>query len=294
MEENTAPSGDNEAQLQALALRLLAHPGNPMFQNPTLFVGQLPDALPVDLPLPADSRLLGSLQRGEGHVDVVLDTPLSEQEVTAFYRERLSAAGWQEEEPFPGMRQGGFVHTHFGGVGSTSCWFQGAHGPMLQVQAFPGQGGRTDARLSLDLSGRNSAQRFRMHRRHMMGHDFLPPLRPPSGAIQMGGGGGGGGDSFYSSATLEAADDLPTLTAHYAGQLEQAGWTRADGGQSGPVGWHSWTFQDEDGEPWRALFFILKMPETEGQHFLYLKADWANKGGNPGGGASWTRLSSSL
>lgn len=44
------------------------------------------------------------------------------------------------------------------------------------------------------------------------------------------------------------------------------------------------TFQDEDGEPWRGLFFILKMPETEGDHFLYLKADWTNKGGPTGGG----------
>lgn len=293
MEENAARAGDNEALLQALVLRLLTHPADPRTQNPQLLVGRLPDALPFELPLPDDSRLFGSLQRSASHAEVIFDTPLPEQEIIAFYRERMTAAGWQEDEPFPGMRQSGFVHTRLG-AGALSHWYQGARGPTLHVQAFTGQGGRTDVRLNLDLSGRNyPAQQARMQRRHMMGHDFLPPLQPPTGAAQMGGGGGGGSDSYYSSATLETDADLTELIPHYAGQLEQAGWTRTDGGQSGPVGWHSWTFQDEDGEPWRALFFILKLPETEGQHFLYLKADWANKGGDMGG-SSWTRLSSSI
>jgi hypothetical protein len=293
MEENTAPAGDNEALLQELVLRLLTHPADPRTQNPRLLVGQLPDALPVELPLPAESRLFGSLQRSASHAEVIFDTPLPEQEVLAFYRERLPAAGWQEDESFPGMRQGGFVHTRLG-IGALSQWYQGTRGPTLHVQAFSGQGGRTDVRLNLDLSGRNSpAQRARMHRRHMMGHDFLPPLLAPAGATQMGGGGGGGGESYYSSATLETTADLTTLIAHYAGQLEQAGWTRTDEGQSGPLAWHAWTFQDEDGEPWRAVFFMLKMPGTEDQYSLYMRADWANKGGTSGaGGFSWAPMSS--
>ena len=274
-----------------MVLRLLTYAGDPRTQNPRLLVGRLPDALPVELPLPTDSKLFGSLQRSANHVEVIFDTSLPEQEVIAFYRERLTAVGWQEDESFPGMRQGGFVHTRLG-FGALSQWYQGAHGPMLHVQAFSGQGGRTDVRLNLDLSGRSSpAQRARMQKRRMMGYDFLPPLRPPAGAAQMGGSGGGGGDSYYSSATLETCADLTTLATHYASQLERASWTRIDAGQSGPVAWHTWTFQDEDGEPWRALFFILKVPETEGQYFLYMKADWANKGGNMGGGFSWAPIS---
>jgi hypothetical protein len=120
--------------------------------------------------------------------------------------------------------------------------------------------------------------------------EFLPRLQPPTGAAQMGGGGGGGGDSYYSSATLETDADLTTLTTHYSSQLEQAGWTRTDADQCGPVAWHTWTFQDEDGEPWRALFFMLKVPETEGQYFLYIKTDWANKGVRMGG-FSWAPMS---
>lgn len=292
MEENAARSGDNEALLQELVLRLLTYPGDPRTQNPRLLVGQLPEALPFDLPLPADCRLLGSLQRSASHIEVIFDSSLPEQEVIAFYQERMTAAGWQEEEPFPGMRQGGFVHTRFAGIGGAmSHWYQGAHGPTVHAQAFSGQGGRTDVRLNLDLSGRSSpARRARQERRHRMIDEFLPPLQPPTGAAQMGGGGGGGSDSYYSSATLETTADLTTLTTHYSSQLEQAGWTRTDAGQSGPVAWHTWTFQDEDGEPWRALFFMLKVPETEGQYFLYIKTDWANKGGRMGG-FSWAPMS---
>lgn len=194
--------------------------------------------------------------------------------------------------------RGGFVHSHLRALEHSALFCQGPRGPALNVRALTEQAGFTDMRLNLDLDERNSpcAQSARMRRQqrlHMIGFErLIPPLAPPAGAQQMGGGGGSSAnDSYYSSATLEADDDLAALAAHYAAQLEQAGWTRTDAGQSGPLAWHSWAFHDEDGEPWRGFFFILKTPGTEHEHFLYIRADLAQKRDWRRGGFSYARLS---
>jgi hypothetical protein len=292
MDETTAQGGGNEVLLQELVLRLLAHPADPRTQNPRLLIGQLPDTLPFDLPLPTGSRVLGSLQRSAEHAEVIVDVPLAQEETLAFYRAQMQASGWLEEEFPPGVRAGGFVSTGFPGIGSMLHLHQGVRGPSLRLHAVPGLAGQTEVRLHIDLSGRDSpAHRSRMRRQQMMGHNLLPPLPAPAGARQTGGGGGGGSDSYYSSATLETDADLPTLTTHYAGQLEKAGWSQIDAGQSGPLAWHAWTFQDEDGEPWRGLFFILKIPGAERQYALYIRVDWANKSSEMRGGFSWAPMS---
>jgi hypothetical protein len=279
------------AMLQELALRLTTSPFDQRTQQPQLFVGQLPGNLPFELPIPAGSRIVGSLARGPEHIDMVLDVPLAPEQALAFYKEQMQAAGWGEpEQPMgPMMRAGGFVHTHLSAFSNNALFCKGSRGPALRFMAWAGQAGVTDVRLSLNLDEQNSpcgesARTRRQQHMHAMGlESLIPPLTPPAGTQQRGGGGGGGGDSWYSTATLEADGDLATLAAHYADQLEKAGWTRTDGGQSGPGAWHTWTFQDEDQEPWQGMFFMLKTPGREREYFLYIKIDLANKR-NPGGG----------
>ncbi len=75
MSESTSNSENNEALLQELALRLLIQPFESRPQNPQLLVGRLPENLPVEIPQPEGSRLLGSLMRNPEIVDVVLDVP---------------------------------------------------------------------------------------------------------------------------------------------------------------------------------------------------------------------------
>lgn len=48
---------------------------------------------------------------------------------------------------------------------------------------------------------------------------------------------------------LDAPMDLAELAAHYATQLERAGWTRNTEEQSGPIVLNTWTFRDEDDQP---------------------------------------------
>jgi len=47
---------------------------------------------------------------------------------------------------------------------------------------------------------------------------------------------------------------LSLVVAHYARQLEQAGWQRTGEGSSEPMGWHTWEFHDKENERWLGVF----------------------------------------
>lgn len=69
------------------------------------------------------------------------------------------------------------------------------------------------------------------------------------------------------------------LASHYTTQLERGGWTRIDAGNSVPFAWSTWTFHDEDNEPWLGSFIIFKMPVQQLKYTLYVHASM-NTGGN--------------
>src|SRR5581483_6207746 len=71
--------------------------------NTTLLLGQIPDGLPLDLPLPTGSRVLGSAVRSKDthttSVSVLLDTVGAVPELTAYYVDELAARGWYRPPP---------------------------------------------------------------------------------------------------------------------------------------------------------------------------------------------------
>jgi hypothetical protein len=85
MSDNTP--GAREDLLRELALRLSTYPGDPRNDDPQLLVGQLPDNLAIPVPMPENSRLIGTLIRGPENIDVILDSALSPAAVMSFYKE---------------------------------------------------------------------------------------------------------------------------------------------------------------------------------------------------------------
>ena len=59
--------------------------------------------------------------------------------------------------------------------------------------------------------------------------------------------------------------DLSLLVAHYARQLEQAGWQRTGEGSSEPMGWHTWEFRDEENERWLGCFHCSRYQKWSGR-----------------------------
>jgi hypothetical protein len=302
MNENSPNPNLNAPDLLEFALRLATYPNDSHTQNAQLLPGQLPDQLPVEIPLPEVSRVLGSLIRNPESIDMLLDTHLSPEQVLTFYRQRMQDAGWQTTDIYrpnrggfmsSGSRSRGGNETFYQGLrdpaltinalGSSTAWGDDGNrnhsGPALTVNAFTGRGNVTDVRLNLEMNspfppGPPPHMRGR-HSHHIFG--LLPALEAPEGANQTGGGGGSSLNSAYSEATLETNIDLSTLAAHYKTQLEQAGCVLAEEGQNGPLAWNTWTLKDDD-EQWHGFFMILK--ELDQEYYLNMRMKSDNEGMN--------------
>lgn len=276
MSEN--PISNEENQIEQLALRLLVYPGDPRTNKPRLFLGTIPDTLPVAIPLPEKSRALGTLARSEEQVEIVLESELKPEEIVAFYRARLKETGWNElEDDMMLPHTGGFLHGNFS-PHSHITFCQGPDGAslMLSIMQFEARG--ADIRLHLNLGregnpcARQEKPRRQMHRHGI--YDIIPMLVPPHGMQQHSGSGGSSDNEAYTTATLKTDLELDAVAKHYATQLLQAGWTQTAEDISGPVAWCTWKFTDEEQEPWTGLFFILKTPEKQNEYFLYIKVEW--------------------
>lgn len=276
------PNGQNISELEAryreLALRAALWPGDPRNNNPQLYFEKLPPELPESFPIPPNTRLLGSLARSAQHLDLFLDTTLTNDRLIEFYTEKLTAAGWQKMDPhaMPG-HWGGFMPGNRRMNNTLFC--QGSQGPGLNLQTNPDSG---DVRINVNLATTDNpcdqSRRQRMMARPM--ESLIPGLMPPPGNPQSfdGGGGSGNSNSWYSSASLDTDLDLATLVKHYHSQLEKAGWLLSGQGVSGPVAWSQWTLKDKEGEEWQGLLLIYKNFDKARHHFLHVKVERGQPG----------------
>ncbi len=263
----------DDAALRELALALIAprNVGAAPEDGRQLLPGQLPPDFASDFPLPPGARVVGSLVAPSPVV--VLDTEQAGEDVVVFYQQQLTAAGWSIQDPMR-ARHGGFLHA--GMVDRQYGQFYREDGPSLAVMTYAMPGGRTSVHLTLTPDG-GAAMAMRGVRNRQMRPDMwqiLPPIAPPPHSEQFQEGGSGGDDRITTSARVESDLDLTTLAAHYIAQLERAGWQRTDSGENGPVAWNTWTFEDEDKEPWRALFVLVMRPDVPRQCWAHLLAEW--------------------
>jgi hypothetical protein len=256
------------ATLRELALRMLNYTGDP--DQTKLLVGQVSGALPPEAGLPEGSRVLGSVEQQMGHTSILFDIALSPEDVVAFYRTRMEAAGWSAEQPFT---QGGFAHGAMRGPTAQLQFCRSRRGPALDVMAYHPEEQATQVRIKVHTDARNSpcAHRDMMRQQHKS--RLIPDLTPPPGARQTPQGGGGSNRSWHSEATLETDLDLAAIATHYAPQLERAGWTPIDAGQDHFISWRTWTFQDDEGDQWRGLFVVLDWKKPPRTLFLQARID---------------------
>lgn len=260
------PTANDEAVPRQLVLRLLGWPGS----EAQLFVGRLPDRLPVELPFPDGAKVLGSLarnlQNSRQNFEILLDVIQSPEQAQAFYRERLQAAGWHELPLFPGLK--GFTPPSLS-LGNQSRFCKGTDGPSVSIAANAVQNAPTDVRLNLNVysdNSKNCEQQQQVLSR--IEENPLPNLSsPPNTRTLSTTGGGGSSQGYDSKALLETELNGQTLAADYAAQLKQASWTSSGGGQSGPMTWSSWNLKDRQGRSWQGMLSLLKVPQKPNQYF---------------------------
>jgi hypothetical protein len=270
----------NEDLLYKLALRLSTFPGASRVDQPKLLVEKLPEALPVHIPFPQGSHVLGSLIRDAQSLQILLDVPLTAPEVSDFYQHELTTNGWSSPEDADGMGpRGGFLHSGIHGMHNIRySAYEHDSGWSLNVQIAGEEQGLTDVRLQINRNNRSMNSR-RRRRHHDDMFSILPSLVPPEGASQQGGGSSGGDDRVSTTATLELqkAWDVTDLTRHYTEQLRQASWTPIAAEQTEHAAWSTWTFRDKEGEEWLAAFYLFQLAGENIRYQLTLLADWKEK-----------------
>jgi hypothetical protein len=295
-----------------LAARLLRshYPYADSDEKPRLFPGRLPEDPAFEVRIPDGFTLVGGAAfapgRGRRFAEVVLDTDLSAARVREVFRGLLAGDGWEEDSRT--MGHGGFARGPRGFLISLtrrlnpsrrwaavdlpglSTVFRGARRQMLIVSAEERSNAPTDVRLR-SITGRGPYERRRNDPEALFVMPMLTPpprsrvpdengstglLAPPFNAQHSGGEYGGHNwehDGAYSFTALEADLDLPSLTAHYASQLEDAGWTRSNEGIDGPQAWITWTFADGESREWEGVLTVLHLPKTPRRYLLHLRAD---------------------
>jgi hypothetical protein len=263
----------SESELVRLVRRMFSfrYPGAPDPGEVQVLAGQLPDELPVELPMPDDADVVGSVVRGDENVEIVLDVPGEPESVLDAYEERLAAAGWREPE-IETPPEGGFVQAD-GAFGNSFC--REGEEPYLTVSSSVlDDSDVSDVRLSLN----SSSEGFTPCEEQMIPpgppgvQGLIPRLEAPRDATMLEGGeGGGGGNSWYSSSTLKTEMSAANLEEHYREQLEKAGWNREDGGAGGPAAWSTWTFTDDADDAWSGVFLALEVPREEDARFVHVR-----------------------
>lgn len=264
---------NSSAELLRFVERLLTHPGFPSGKPVAILPGELPSNLSVEVPIPNDTEVIGSLVRSDDtykQVEIILDVPMEPNEVIEFYRNRLEEAGWNETEGFSFSEGGGFVSTM--PESAIFCRYE-REGPSLMITAYTlatKEGNVSDTRLHLDTDPRTSVCRERFFGPPCDDRaEVIPLLKPPEGAILRCVSSGGGEYRWNSEATIKTELNVSELENHYRKQLLEAGWELKEEGNTSSFVWSTWSSTDEFGDHWSGILLVSEGGE-ENLRFLYL------------------------
>lgn len=251
-----AQPADDPVLLRELLERLLSPSFAPPGFEPQrvqVVLGGAPDGLPFTLPVPSGGRVIGSVVRtgGKGFgptedsrsIEVVIDAPGATAELAAFFEDAMGAQGWTLPADQPMGPVGGFQPS----PSPRSLLFcQGDSRFFVSVNIFGRVNAPADVRVMVNEEEfspcRTSPRPGPIERPPF---DIIPRLDPPPGVQLFSTGGGGGPNTFAYDATADTALSVADLEAHYARQLEAAGWTRRDGEAGETLAWSTWTVPGE-------------------------------------------------
>jgi len=183
-----------------------------------VFVGQLPDAMPFELPLPDGARIIGSTTDRYGRfLQIAVAIPGNRREAEEALRERMLGAGWTSMPDFNRPR-GGFV-SEMGASPGGFCTDDG----FMYTTFFPGAD-ETVIRIGYHQSGmRSPCSESRMQT--PMDIAPMPTLSIPEDATSRNSHSGMSEGSVDFGTIVETAQSVESLVIHFAAQLTEQGWT---------------------------------------------------------------------
>jgi hypothetical protein len=259
-ESATQVVGGDEASLRELLGRLVGRSPYPD-QKSVIYVGQLPDQLPFELPLPDGARTIGSISYGTpGYTQIMVDTPQSPSDVVQFFRDSLKPDQWQvienaltNEPVFVSEPSASANFCYQETLGTLNVKAQAeddiTHVVLMLFTNAPGEG----------ISCKSSGQAPEVGAPYTL----LPQLTTPDGVeIRPSGGAGGIADvigyrSAVIGASLSSELSLQAIADAYNQQLKAAGWMMSGSESGDHLSWSGWTLKDTQGKTWAGTFLLI-------------------------------------
>ncbi|HLE03738.1 MAG TPA: hypothetical protein VI729_03875 [Anaerolineales bacterium] len=262
--------GGDEAALREFISRALTYHYPGATGGTTVLVGGLPENLGFELPVPEDSRVIGSIVRGtlQGGTEIILDVDLAPEEALAFYREQLLQAGWEEQTQQ--AYGGGFGFVSGSWPNTTFCLEENEAAIFLSAYAPPSL--PTELRLNIQQEAQYS---YCLPQQEGMDEAsrLIPALESPPGSLIQSGSGSSGEGMAESSAVLTAEFSTAALAEQYAAQLLEAGWKPLAQDEEPELAWSFWSAADAEGQDWSGLLLIFKSPIVPEKVFASFRVD---------------------
>lgn len=264
--------GGDEAQLRAfLRYYLMPNwPGNAVTAI-TATMGSLPTTVPFApdfaVGLPPEAAVLGSVvQLGDHPSAQILLATERPTDVYDSLRQQLIDKGYTVPAP-----QGNEVF-----MSSRPSTIQLCSQDAAYVVNLVAQDRQASSGLWIDvnaLQDKGICDPAGAGRRGPAAERVLPSLQPPASIQVRSAGTSYSGDR--SQADAEIVADLPVadLAAHYAAQMEAAGWMLQDQSETPNLAWSAWRTTDDQGDTWQGTLYFLRQATTADRFLVTLRAD---------------------
>lgn len=232
----------------------------------TVYVGSLPEEVPFELPLPENTRIVGSVMSqsgGPAYSQVYLASALSAEELMTYFSENLPTELWEQVN----LNSGGPRGFNAPVTANAQFCYQEDEA-FLDMTAFTEEDGET--RVFGYISLEDAFYPCNSEPGQMPSDDpymQLPNLETPEGVEIAnnygGGGGGGGGYGFRTASTstfLRSELNAGEILELYNAQLVEQGWTQVSSTGGEAVAGSNWTLVDENGRTWGGIFSIQASP----------------------------------
>ncbi len=257
------PYATQDNALQTLFEQYLTSPSLSWNEPAEILVGKIPSSIPIDLPVPNDTEIIGSVMRFADQYDVteiILNTPGEPENIVAFYRDYLIDNGWTELKSHSSSSSGFRPPLSYGQA--EFCLDDAVNIAVRAVTKANEQDHLLDLRLIFYTNMESSKCSVSGANRIVESEAILPTLTWPEGAIIKDSSGGGGSDDRHIGMALKTDLSLEDFETHYKNQLTEAGWRLEDQGDSDTLIWDRFAITDESGGKWSAIMILHELDDN--------------------------------
>ena len=281
-----------------LAQRILEHVLGVNTAESQLLASELPPQLPIKLPLPENTEIIGSLYTDD-HFRILLEVPESPERVELFYQHQLSSDSWEKCEIPPRIsKQSGFMSSGYKPF-EMNIFCHRELGWELFFNTHPSQPNHTDLRLEIrkitpetfceihpteDVSLLNQESQEDILEA-LIKQISLPILIAPEKAevLFLNPIGGSGIQyshkrdgktrlgAYFSNAFVKTQLSIEDLAAHYFDQMPKYNWEKVSEIKQGKIAVGLWTFQNQRGDTFQAAIDVIQNQNLPQQYSANLR-----------------------